>query len=155
MSKAAEAQVAGREVIFLEVQRIVGDVHLAIDAQQRAVGVDDQRGVVIDTRRAPLEYRAYNHDLQFARQTRKALAGGAGNGLRQVEQVGPFLAAEILRAEEFLHADNLRAFAGGFANAPLGFRQILVGVERAGHLDQAHAEFRHVHKSIVPAYDFY
>ena len=40
-------------------------------------------------------------------------------------------------------------------DAPLGFSRILVGVQRAGHLGQAHAEFRHQHKTLVAAYDFY
>jgi len=40
-------------------------------------------------------------------------------------------------------------------DAPLGFSRILVGVQRAGHLGQAHAEFRHQHKTLVAAYDLY
>ena len=130
-------------------------MHLAIDAQQRAIGVDDERGVVVHAGGAPLEDRAHDDHLQFARQVRETLAGGAGDGLGEIEQFGALLAAEILRAEEFLHADNLRAFPGGVADAPLGFCQILVGVHAAGHLDQAHAEFCQMHKTIVPAYDCY
>ena len=65
--------------------------------------------------------------LQFAREPREALAGGAGDGLGQIEQIGVFFAAEILRAEQFLHADDLRPSAGGFADAPLGFGQISLG----------------------------
>ena len=102
--EAAEAQVAGSEVIFFEIERVVGDVHLAIDAQQRAIGVDYQRRVVIHARRAALEDRADDHDPEFARQAREALAGGAGDRLGEVEQVGALFAAEILRAEQFLHA---------------------------------------------------
>src|SRR5262249_28735232 len=43
----AEAGVAGGEVEFFVIERVVGDVHLAIDAQDRPVGVDDGRGVVV------------------------------------------------------------------------------------------------------------
>ena len=48
--EGAKSQVAGSEVIFLEVERIVGDVHLAIEAEQRPIGVDDERPYC-DTRR--------------------------------------------------------------------------------------------------------
>ena len=47
----AEAEVARREIELLVVKRVVRDVHLAVDAQQRAVGVNDRRGVVVDARR--------------------------------------------------------------------------------------------------------
>ena len=46
--RGAKSEIAGREIEFLVVKRVVGDVHLAITAQQRAVGVDNGRGVVID-----------------------------------------------------------------------------------------------------------
>ena len=74
-------------------------------------------------------------------QPREALGGGAGDRLGQVEQLGILFAAEVLRAEQLLQADDLRAAAGRLADAPLGLGQVLVGIERAGHLDQAHAEF--------------
>ena len=53
-----EAEVAGREVVLLVVERVVGDVHLAIEAAERAVGVEDDRRVVVDPGRAALEDRA-------------------------------------------------------------------------------------------------
>src|SRR6266700_3373936 len=40
--------VAGREVILLIIKRIVGDVHLAKDAEERAVGVEDRGRIMID-----------------------------------------------------------------------------------------------------------
>ena len=46
-----EAEVARREIIFFVIQRIIRDVHLAINAQQLAVGVNHGGGVVIDARR--------------------------------------------------------------------------------------------------------
>ena len=65
---------------------------------------------------------------------------GTRNGLGKVERGEIFGLAEILRPEEFLHADNLRAFGGGLADSPFGFGEVLVGVERAGHLYQAQPE---------------
>src|SRR5262245_26949752 len=51
----AEAEVAGGEVELLVVRRIVGDMHLAVDAFDLAVGIDHGRRVVIQTGGAPLE----------------------------------------------------------------------------------------------------
>ena len=81
--EAAEAEIARREVILLEVQRVVGNVHLAIQAEQRAVGVDDDRRVVIHARRAALEERAHDHDTELARELREALAGRARDAARR------------------------------------------------------------------------
>ena len=47
-----ETEVAGREIKFFVEQRIVRDVHLAIDAEQRTVRVNDGGGVVINAGRA-------------------------------------------------------------------------------------------------------
>ena len=116
---------------------------------ERAVGVDDDGGVVIDARGAALEQRRDDDHAQFGGQAAQRLGGGAGDGLGQIEEGGVFVAAEILGAEEFLEADDLRAAGGGFADAPFGFGEILVGVEGAGHLDEADAEFVGRHFSIL------
>src|SRR5438270_11831959 len=50
-----KAEVTGREVVFLEIEGIVRDVHLAVQTQQTAVGVEDRRSVVINARRPALE----------------------------------------------------------------------------------------------------
>src|SRR5439155_16868872 len=42
-----ETEIARREIKLFIVQRVVGNVHLAIDAEQRTAGVDDRRRVVI------------------------------------------------------------------------------------------------------------
>src|ERR1043166_3600015 len=51
----SKTKVARREIKFLVVKRIVRNVHLAIDAEQRAVRVNDGGRVVINTCRAFLE----------------------------------------------------------------------------------------------------
>ncbi len=50
-----EAEVARREIELFVVERIVGDVHLAIQPAYRAALVEHDRGVVIHTGCAPLE----------------------------------------------------------------------------------------------------
>src|ERR1019366_6784074 len=44
----AETEVAWSEIELLVIERVVRDVHLAIDAQERAVGIDDRRRVVVE-----------------------------------------------------------------------------------------------------------
>ena len=43
-----EPKIAGREIKFLVEQRVIRDVHLPVDAEQRAVSVNDRGGVVIN-----------------------------------------------------------------------------------------------------------
>ena len=42
-----KSEVARGEVKFLVIERIIGNMHLAIFADQFSVGADDYRGVVI------------------------------------------------------------------------------------------------------------
>jgi len=150
----AEAQVPRREVIFFEIQWIVGDVHLAIQAQQTAIGIDHRRGVVIHARGSALEHRPHDDNGQLGREAREAFGGGAWDGFGEIEQFGFFFAAEILRAEKFLHANDLRALSRSLANAPFRLGEILGRIGRAGHLHEPDAKFVLMHKPIVPAYDF-
>ena len=64
----AEALIAGREVKFLIIQWVIGNVHFAVSAQQRAIGIDDGGGVVEKPRRALLEKRGDDHHHFLARQ---------------------------------------------------------------------------------------
>ena len=120
-------------------------MHFAVNAEQRAVGVDDDGRIVVDARRAPLKQRSDDDYPQLGGQPAKRCGGWTGDGFGQIEERGIFLAAEILRAEQLLEADNLRPAASGLADAPFGFGQVLVGVDGAGHLDEADAEFGGVH----------
>jgi len=54
----AEAEVARCEIEFFVEQRIVGNVHLPVQAEERAVGIDDRGGVVINARGAFFEQRS-------------------------------------------------------------------------------------------------
>jgi hypothetical protein len=83
---------------------------------------------------------------------RGPLGGGSGDRLGEREQFGVLLAAEVLRPEQFLQADDLRALSGGFADLPLGFLEILVRVSGATHLHETDPElfFRErAHKPIM------
>ena len=84
--ESAEAQVAGSEVILFVVQRVVGDVHLAVEAAQGAVGVKKDGRVVIDAGRALLEQRRDQDDPQLLGQGGQPVRDRAGNGLGQIEE---------------------------------------------------------------------
>ncbi len=53
-----KSEIAGREIKFFVIERVVGDVHLAINAQQRAVGIEHRRRVVVEAGGAALEERS-------------------------------------------------------------------------------------------------
>jgi len=58
------------------------------------------------------------------------------DGFGEIEESDVFALAEVLRAEELRQADNVCAFAGGFADAVRGLVEVRVGVGAAGHLHQ-------------------
>ena len=126
-------------------------MHLAIDAEQRAVGVENRGGIVIKTGGAALKERSDDHDAQLARQLAQRFGRGPGDRLGEVEAVVIFLAAEILRAEQLLQADDLRAEFGGLANTAHRRGQVFPGIERAFSLDQPDGEFlRHESDTTIP-----
>lgn len=64
----AEAEVARCEVELLVVGRVVGDVHLAILAGDRAVAFHDDSRVVIQTRSTALEERCDDNHVALVCQ---------------------------------------------------------------------------------------
>src|SRR6267154_1830605 len=50
-----KAEVAGSEVKLFVIERIVGDMHFAVFAEERTVGIKDGAGIVIDAGGAALE----------------------------------------------------------------------------------------------------
>ena len=64
---------------------------------------------MIQARRAAFKQRRDDHDAQFARQFAQRVGRRAGDRLGQSEQIVILLAAEVLRAEQLLQADDLRA----------------------------------------------
>src|SRR5258708_20070376 len=54
-----EAEVSGSEIKLFVIERIVGDVHLAVETARRSIGVEEGSGVVIDARGTLLKQRRY------------------------------------------------------------------------------------------------
>ena len=86
-------------------------------------------GVVINAGRAFLEQRGDDDDLVLLRELAKGVGAGAGNFFGELEILVVFALAKILRAEQFLRADDLRAGLGGAFGEREGFLQVRV---RAG-----------------------
>src|SRR5437879_3977835 len=80
-----EAEIAGSEIKFFVVERIVGNVHLAVDAAQHAVRIEDRSRVVIEAGRALFKERRDQHDLILPGSGGKLLRARAGDGLREIE----------------------------------------------------------------------
>jgi len=137
-------RITGREVVLLVKERVVGDVHLAIHAEQRPIGVDDRRGVSIDAARLLLEQRNDENDRQLLRQRLHSLGRRAGNRLGDVESVGAFRLAEVGRVEELFEADDLRAARRGFADTLDRRRDVLRHVACGAVLNDSNCE-RRVH----------
>src|SRR5438477_3451204 len=82
--KGLKAEVAGSEIEFLVIQGIVRNVHLAIDAFQAAIMIENRGSIVIQAPRAPLEYRCHDHHLKLAGYWSKRFGRRSGNGLSQI-----------------------------------------------------------------------
>ena len=65
--EAALAEVAGSEIEFFEVEGIIGDVHLSVQAQNFAGRSNHRRCVVVDARGAALEQRCDDDDVLLFR----------------------------------------------------------------------------------------
>jgi hypothetical protein len=94
-----KAEIAGREIKFLVVERIVGDVHLAVDAAERAIRVEDCGCVVIETGGTLLEERRDQHNLIFKGGSGKFFSGRSRDRLCQIKEGSVLALAKILRLE--------------------------------------------------------
>ena len=60
-------QIAGGEIKFFVVARIVGNVHFPVLSQVRSVGIEHGGGVVVQSLRPFLEQRRHDDHAQFGR----------------------------------------------------------------------------------------
>ena len=74
--------------------------------------------------------------LCFFASLQKAVGARAGNFFGELEILEVFALAKVLRAEEFLRADDLRALPGGAFGEREGFLQVRFGIRGAGALNQ-------------------
>jgi hypothetical protein len=109
---AATTGVAGCEIKLLVIERIIRDVHLAIDTRQRPIRVDHDGGVVVQAGRTPLEKRRDDDDVGRFRELLKRLGRWTGDGLGELKEAVILRLTEVLGAKELLRADDLRAGFG-------------------------------------------
>ena len=53
--EGTESQISRREIKFLVISGIVGNVHLPVDSRDFAIGINDRRRIVIHPRRPPFK----------------------------------------------------------------------------------------------------
>jgi hypothetical protein len=131
-----EAEVPRSEVELLVVEGIVRDVHLPVDPDPGAVGVEGERRVVMDARGPPLEERGHQHDLPRCRELGERLGGGSGNRLSQIEARRILALAGIARAEELRETHQLGPRGRRLLDPRQGLLQVLPRILGAAHLHQ-------------------
>jgi peptidyl-prolyl cis-trans isomerase B (cyclophilin B) len=130
-----ETQISRSEVELLVKKRIIRDVHLAVLPEIGSVSVDDCRGIVIDSRRAALEKRSNDYDVELFGDRLHPFGCRSGNGLGQLEIFVIFDLAKVDRAKKLLQANYPRAPPGGLANAAFGRRKIRIEARGAPALN--------------------
>lgn len=131
-----KAEITGGEVEFFEVERVIGNVHFAVEASDAAIGIEDNSGVVIETVCAAFEQWYNNDNPVFFGNFLQGCRGRARDGFSQCESVVFFSLAGVLGVEDFLQADNLCTSSGGFPNSVDGALQVDVRLWHAGHLTE-------------------
>src|SRR5215470_6421578 len=122
--KDGVSSVARCEIEFFpEAWVAVGNVVLAIFAQEAAIRVNDRGGVVVDPRHFDFVDGNDERHLMFFRQF---LHQGDGwtvrDALRQLVPPSFLLRAKIRAVKEFLESENLYFFLGGVRNQRLVLR---------------------------------
>ena len=74
-------------------------MHLAIDPEKGAIGIDDDRSIVVQTLGTFLEERRDDHYPVFAGEFLEGLGAGAGNSLGELEPGVILVLAKIVTLE--------------------------------------------------------
>ena len=130
-----KAHIARREVELLIISRIVGDVHLAILARNRAILFQDDGRIMIQTRCAALKEGYDEHDAVLPRQFAKEICRRAGYRLCQIKVVDIFYLTEVGRIVQFLQHHELCALLSRSADVFSQSLAVVISVGRAGLLD--------------------
>ena len=137
------AEVAGAEVELLPEPVQVRQVVLAVLAEDRAVGIDDDGRVVVHAGDVLLVDREDHDHVQLGGQLREALHDGSVGGLGVAVVLLVLGDAEVRPVEELLEADHLRALGGGIPRELLVLVEHRVLVACPGGLGDCRAYRRH------------
>ena len=102
-------------------------MHLAVDAAQRAIGIEDRRRVVIEAGRALLKQRCDEHNFILPGGGGEFFGSRPGNRLGQIEQGGILALAEILCLEKLGQADHVRALRAASATRSSALARLSAG----------------------------
>ena len=83
--KRLESEVAGREVEFLVIPRIIGNVHLAVFAHVALRAVDDRNRIVVQTCRPSFKETRDHGNPVLCRKLFERIDAGARNRFGQLE----------------------------------------------------------------------
>jgi hypothetical protein len=115
-------------------------MHLAVVADDFPGLIDNGGSVVIDARRATLEDRRDDDDFPRLGHGAERFGGGSGNRFGEIEKFRVLGLTRVVRAEQLLSADDLRAAPGGL----LDFGDCLVEIEarlgRTAHLNESNGD---------------
>jgi hypothetical protein len=135
-----EAGVAGPEVELLFVAGPIGDVALAVDAQQRAVGVHHRQAVVVGRPRL-LEERHRDRHLELTGERLEPFDGRVAlQGVRPGEELVSLLSAEVGPLEQLGREHHLGALGRRVADVPLDLRDVLLFLAAERKLHRRHRE---------------
>src|SRR5439155_5167011 len=91
-----KAKIARCEIKLFVIERIIGNVHLAILARDLSVSIDGYRRIVVNAGSALLEQRSNDHDLLLTGYLAEGFGRWSGNGFGELESLDVFRLAEIL-----------------------------------------------------------
>jgi peptidyl-prolyl cis-trans isomerase B (cyclophilin B) len=140
-----ESKVPWRKVKLLVKKRVVRNVHLAVLAEITSIRVDDRRGIVVNSRRAPLEERSDYDHAEFLGNRLHSLGRRPGDRFCQLEVFVIFDLTKVDGAKELRQAYDLRALCGSLSDATLRGREVGIKMSRTSALDgpNVHLVLRH------------
>src|SRR5262249_1262170 len=137
-----KAKIARSEIELLVKQRVIRDMHLPVQPELGAIGVNNRRRVVIDAGSSLFEDRRDHYHLVLPGQLLKCIGRGTRDRLSQFEEIMILGLAKILRAKQLLSADDLGALPGGPLSGCQGLFEVGGRIGRAGGLDQTNPNSR-------------
>ena len=143
------AEVARAEVELLPEPVEVRQVVLAVLAEDRAVGIDDDGGVVVHAGDVLLVDREDHDQVQLLRQRREALHDRPVGRLGVAVVLLVLRDAEVRTVEQLLEADHLRALGRGIPRELLVLVEHRLLVARPGGLRDRRSYRRHRSPSVL------
>src|SRR5258708_2937425 len=103
-------------------------MHLAIQPEERTVGVNNSCGIVVKSGGAFFEERGHYDYFVLPGELLKSDGSRPGNEVGEAEILVVFGLAKVLRAKELLRANDLRASFGGIFCGREGLSQLRLGI---------------------------